>query len=346
MSTSFNSTDRKEEEKNYNLDGGASFCLSGSYDCTVKLWETSTGKLLSTTPLDGGHSVRFLIFFIFKYLSFFFSDNNNKPTFLLFPLLLFLSFSSFSSNTQGPILAVDAPARCGRLCLSASQDGTACLWDMQSPGFRLVRKFGDASGTGGGGGATLSGGGSSTFHQGHVKCCTLASFSYGTNLAITGGEDGMVKVWDGRARHGLAMTLRGHQGSVNCIQAGSYILPTIVSGGEDGTVRVWDMRRVSSSSRAFRSSGGSGGSGGSGDSMLVMNDHDGKSIRCLSWNWNKIVTSGDSNFVVVNSIHNGEILFTGMGHSDMVTGVCMDESHFISCSLDSEIRAWFAPAKR
>ena len=50
--------------------------------------------------------------------------------------------------------------------------------------------------------------------------------------------------------------------------------------------------------------------------------------------------------MIVNSIHNGDVLFTGMGHSDMVTGVGMDESYFISCSLDSEIRAWFASAKR
>jgi len=210
-----------------------------------------------------------------------------------------------------------------------------------------------------------------TNHNGSgVRCCQLATFSYGTHLAVTGSDDGLIRVWDGRSQNGLAMTLRGHDGAVKCLQAGSLVLPTLCSGGEDGTVRIWDMRLIGrkDSNRLYRnsprsnqnshnnkrsrgsgssgSSGGSGGIGGRTDALLVMDDHDGKPVQCLSWAWNKIVSAGDSKKVIVHSMHDGNVLFTGNGHQDTVTDVCMDESHFMSCSLDSEIRAWFAPTKK
>ena len=115
-----------------------------------------------------------------------------------------------------------------------------------------------------------------------VRCCQLATFSYGTHLAVTGSDDGLIRVWDGRSQNGLAMTLRGHVGAVKCLQAGSLVLPTLCSGGEDGTVRIWDMRLIGrkDSNRLYRNSprsnqnshnnkrsrGGSSGGSGSGGS--------------------------------------------------------------------------------
>ena len=180
-------------------------------------------------------------------------------------------------------------------------------------------------------------------HVGPVTCCQLCSFSYGSHLCVTGGEDGLIKIWDGRTSNGLAMNLTGHDGQVNCIQAGSYVLPTLCSGGNDGTVRVWDMRKVEGNAASGRSGGNKSSS--DGNALLVMHSHKKKPVRCLKFDWNKIVSSGDSNKVIVHSIHDGRVLFTGSGHGATVTGVCMDESHFISCSLDSEIRAWYAPAQ-
>ncbi len=283
-------TENDESTLPFDVEQGSTFCLSGSYDSTLKMWDTTSGKCLSTTN-DGGHT--------------------------------------------GPIFDIDSPAMAGRLCLSASQDSTACLWDLQY-NFKKIRSFGSSS-------CTTSNLKSNTGHIGAVKCCQLASFNYGSYLAITGGEDGIINIWDGRSnnKYGIAMSLKGHNGSVNCLQAGGYVLPTLCSGGDDGTVRVWDIRKVN------------GGINGAGNgvykesdvnALLVMDNHDKKSIRCLKWHWNKIISSGDSNKVIVHSVHDGKVLFTGTGHGATVTDVCMDESHFMSCSLDSEMRAWFAPA--
>jgi len=271
------------------------FCLSGSYDCTIRMWDTTSGKCLATTSQTSGHS--------------------------------------------GPVLAIDSPAKCGRLCLSASQDSTACLWDIQC-NFKRIRSFGmnDTANAD----AVLSGTSGTVGHVGAVKCCQLCTFTYGTHLAVTGGEDGLIKIWDGRIPNGLAMNLTGHDGAVNCIQAGSYVLPTLCSGGNDGTVRVWDMRKVGGNA-AREGSGCSDGS--NGNALLVMHSHNQEPVRCIKWDWNKIVSSGDSNKVIVHSMHDGRVLFAGSGHGATVTDVCMDESHFISCSLDSEIRAWFAPVQ-
>ena len=59
------------------------------------------------------------------------------------------------------------------------------------------------------------------------------------------------------------------------------------------------------------------------EALLVMDDHDGQTVQCLSWEWNKIVSGGDSNKVIVHSMHDGSVLFTGKGHTNTVTDVCM-----------------------
>ena len=57
--------------------------------------------------------------------------------------------------------------------------------------------------------------------------------------AVSGGDDGTVRVWDldtGEPLH----TLAGHDGQVGAV-AVSADGRRAVSGGDDGTVRVWDL---------------------------------------------------------------------------------------------------------
>lgn len=58
-------------------------------------------------------------------------------------------------------------------------------------------------------------------------------------LAISGGGDGTVRVWDTNAHDNLAI-LDGHDGEeVYCLELNDVV---IVSGGADSTVCLWDRR--------------------------------------------------------------------------------------------------------
>ena len=53
-------------------------------------------------------------------------------------------------------------------------------------------------------------------------------------------DDTQLRVWDLLTGEEIGR-LRGHRGTVKCIQVEDHICLT---GSEDGTVRVWDLRRV------------------------------------------------------------------------------------------------------
>ena len=98
-----NSGNNGTNGNNYNLNGGTSFCLSGSYDSTIRMWNCDTGQCVSKTVEINE------------------TDRNGE------------------SGHTGPVWSLSSPERCGSLCLSGSQDNTACLWDLQD-GFRKIRR--------------------------------------------------------------------------------------------------------------------------------------------------------------------------------------------------------------
>ena len=64
-------------------------------------------------------------------------------------------------------------------------------------------------------------------------------------MAVSGGADGTVRVWDLRTLAPLGEPLTGHRGLVSSVAVGVVDdRPVAVSGGEDGTVRVWDLRTL------------------------------------------------------------------------------------------------------
>ena len=64
----------------------------------------------------------------------------------------------------------------------------------------------------------------------------------GRLVAVSGGDDRMVRVWDLATGAPVGEPLSGHTGGVNALAVGVLDgRPVVVSGGEDQTVRVWDL---------------------------------------------------------------------------------------------------------
>ncbi len=86
-------------------------------------------------------------------------------------------------------------------------------------------------------------------HRGGVTCIDVPTQVYRPDSLVTGGADGLIKLWALRAPTGsrrttvggdALSTLNGHSGRILCIKTawhGDHLL----SGGADRTIRVWDL---------------------------------------------------------------------------------------------------------
>jgi WD40 repeat protein len=73
----------------------------------------------------------------------------------------------------------------------------------------------------------------------HAGDVFALAFTRDGRFMVSGGRDGVVRVWDVRAGS-VRFTLTGHEGDVNSVAvdpAGTWV----ASCGDDGTVRVWDL---------------------------------------------------------------------------------------------------------
>ena len=61
------------------------------------------------------------------------------------------------------------------------------------------------------------------------------------DIIVSGGDDGMVRVWDAVTGEPAGGPLACHHGAVSAVAVGrAGDRDIIVSGGDDGMVRVWD----------------------------------------------------------------------------------------------------------
>jgi WD40 repeat protein len=100
----------------------------------------------------------------------------------------------------------------GTLLLTASADGTACIWDALTGA--LVREL-----------------------RGHTGPVTYASFSADGRQVVTAGADKTARLWDA-ATGELKKTLKGHEDTV--IYAAYTPAGLIITASKDSTVRIWN----------------------------------------------------------------------------------------------------------
>uniref|UniRef100_K3WJ13 Uncharacterized protein n=1 Tax=Globisporangium ultimum (strain ATCC 200006 / CBS 805.95 / DAOM BR144) TaxID=431595 RepID=K3WJ13_GLOUD len=85
-------------------------------------------------------------------------------------------------------------------------------------------------------------------HKGHTTSVLGSKALDGTSFFYSGGQDGIVKVWDARqkgALHSLELHIdprSGKSGAVGFIRESAEDPNTLVTGGADGTIKVLDKR--------------------------------------------------------------------------------------------------------
>jgi WD40 repeat protein len=195
--------------------------ISGGDNGTVRVWDPDAGKLLHTltghhdlvptvaVSADGHRAV---------------SGGDDETVRIWDPDAGTLLHTL--TGHDGWVLAVAVSAD-GRRAVSGCDDGTVRIWDVAtgkqiaSAGkrsvFGLVRR-------------------SPRGDQGSVRSVSISADG---RLAVSGGDDGTVRVWDLDAGT-LLHALTGHDRGVTVV-AVSADGRRAVSGGDDGTVRVWDL---------------------------------------------------------------------------------------------------------
>ncbi|EMR91224.1 putative beta transducin-like protein [Botrytis cinerea BcDW1] len=185
--------------------------VSGSYDKTVRLWDTTTG--LQIQPTLEGHTS--------TVTSVAFSPDGKQvvsgsydDTVRLWDTATGLQIQPTLEGHTNSVTSV-AFSPDGKQVVSGSDDDTVRLWDTAT-GLQIQ--------------PTL---------EGHTKSVTSVAFSPDGKQIVSGSWDKTVRLWDIATGLQIQPTLEGHTSTVYSV-AFSSDGKQVVSGSDDKTVRLWD----------------------------------------------------------------------------------------------------------
>jgi WD40 repeat protein len=317
---------------------------SGSFDCTIRLWDAETGEAkLGGRPLEGhAKAVKSVAFSPDGSTIASGTDDNNirlwdaqtgeekRHADAVFSVAFSPDGSTvasgYSGNTirlwdadtgeakfdgrplEGHTSEVSSVAFSpdGRSIASGSYDSTIRLWDAQTGEAKL-------------GGKPL---------EGHVDPVRSVAFSPDGQTIVSGSEDYTIRLWDaktGEAKNG-GQPLKGHTDTVYSV-AFSPDSRTIVSGSEDSTIYFWDAE--------------------TGEGWPLVGHTRKVSSVAFSPDGRTIATGSKDNTIRLWDAETGEAKLSGkplVGHVDAVHSVefSPDGSTVASGSQDNTIRLWDA----
>ncbi|KAJ6559973.1 quinon protein alcohol dehydrogenase-like superfamily [Mycena capillaripes] len=313
--------------------------VSGSYDNTIRIWDSETGAALGA-PLTG-HSGR--------VLSVAFSPDGRRivsgsddNTIRIWDSETGAALGAPLTGHSGTVLSV-AFSPDGRRIVSGSSDNTIRIWDSET-GAALGAPLTGHSGTvlsvafSPDGRRIVSGSYDNTIRiwdsetgaalgaplTGHSNTVVSVAFSPDGRRIVSGSSDNTICIWDSETGAALGAPLTGHSGMVLSV-AFSPDGRRIVSGSDDNTIRIWDSE-----------TGAALGAPLTGHSDTV------RSVA-FSPDGRRIVSGSSDNTIRIWDSETGAALGAPLtGHSSTVWSVAFspDGRQIVSGSSDNTIRIW------
>ncbi|KAB2633708.1 myotubularin-related protein 13-like [Pyrus ussuriensis x Pyrus communis] len=185
----------------------AGFFISGSTDCTVKIWDPSfRGNELRATLKGHTRAVRAISSDRGKVVS-----GSDDQTVLV--------WDKQTTQLLEELKGHDAPVSCARMLsgervLTAAHDGTVRMWDVRTD--TCVATVGRCSSA--------------------VLCM---EYDDSTGILAAGGRDAVANIWDIRA----GKTMHKLVGHTKWIRSIRMVGDTVVTGSDDWTARMWSVSR-------------------------------------------------------------------------------------------------------
>jgi len=140
-------------------------------------------------------------------------------------------------------------------------------------------------------------------------------------VAISGGEDHLVRLWDVRSGTEIK-NFSGHGGAVACV-AISDDAKTALSGGDDKSLRLWDLQ--------------------TGEVLRKFDSPSGM-VNCVAFSPDQLaaLSGGEDGTLTLWDLHSGQVLRTFSGPKQNVLSVTFspDGSRALSGGADKIIRLW------
>ncbi|CAK5083960.1 unnamed protein product [Meloidogyne enterolobii] len=206
----------------YKHSGSQHFVLSGSKDCSIRLWrfnetecvQTFNGHQFGVTGLAAFGEENFISGARDGKLFMWNIEHANQPI-----------CSSNISNSQNIITHIEVDNE-NKILFQTAEDGAIRFWDINN--LSLIETIPSSGG-----------------HQPKWHCSRLANFEPNALLTAEGGDGNEIKHWDIRQRS-LIQRFRGHEKDVRAaifLQSQPQITSKrlMLSVSNDRTIRLWDV---------------------------------------------------------------------------------------------------------
>jgi len=298
------------------FDRRGEILCSGSFDMTCMLWNVSSGNCENFNMLYPNHK-NAVLDVKWSHDSEFIATASADKTIGWYDSYTCQRIKRFM-NHDGIVNAIDTPgvsstdssasSNSSSLIASASDDGTARLWDARlSSRDHLI----------------------STFE--HEFQVTAVAYAYDIHQVFTGGIDNDIYVWDTRYNDNNKSTkplyvMKGHTDTITSLSLHPKGSTYILSHSMDGTIRSWDIRpynnKPSRQEKTFL--------GSTTDAQKGL-------LNCAWSHDGGMVTGGSSDrYVHIWDEFTGNELYTLPGHAGCVNSVIFHPMENVIASASSD----------